>query len=71
MSKNVVNEAMITLKATLVTDPHKNILVAIKIGDTLRNLQVLIGEQMKTSYPDFFESLDGVRAFNITLEKDK
>ena len=26
---------------------------------------------MKTSYPDVFQSLDGVRAFNITLERDK
>ena len=26
---------------------------------------------MKTHFPDEFESLDGVRAFNITLEKDK
>ena len=43
----------------------------IKIGDSLRNLQVLIGESLKTHFPDEFESLDGVRAFNITLEKDK
>ena len=61
----------ISLKATLSTDPSKNIIVDIKIGDSLRNLQVLIGESMKTHFPDIFESLDGVRAFNITMEKDK
>lgn len=59
------------LKATLVTDPQKNVLITVKKGDKLGNLQVLIGEKMKTSYPDVFESLDGVRAFNITMEKDK
>ena len=54
-----------------MTDPSKNIIVEIKIGDSLRNLQVLIGESMKQQFPDEFESLDGVRAFNITMEKDK
>ena len=71
MAKNMIGEAKITLKATLVTDPTKNTLVSVKKGDTIRNLQVIIGESMKIKYPDVFESLDGVRAFNITLEKDK
>ena len=61
----------ITLKATLVTDPTKNIMVEVKMGEKLRNLQVMIGEQMKQIYPEVFESLDSVRAFNITLEKNK
>ena len=71
MTKNMSREAKITLKATLVTDPSKNIIVSVKVGDSLRNLQVIIGENMKTHYPDVFESLDGVRAFNITMKKDK
>ena len=64
-------ESKITLKATLVTDPTKNIIVSIAVGDSMRNLQVIIGESMKTHYPDVFEQLDGVRAFNITMKKDK
>ena len=70
MNNNMNGEAKITLKATLVTDPSKNIIVSIGVGDSLRNLQVIIGESMKTHYPDVFESLDGVRAFNITMKKD-
>lgn len=41
------------------------------MGDTLRYVQVLIGDKMKVQYPDAFECLDALRAFNITLEKDK
>ena len=41
------------------------------MGDTLRYVQVLIGDQMKVQYPDVFECLDGLRAFNITMERDK
>ena len=55
----------------MVTDPTKNIMVEVKMGEKLRNLQVMIGEQMKQIYPEVFESLDSVRAFNITLEKNK
>ena len=65
------SDAKITLTATLVTDPNKNIIVEVKVGETIRNLKVIIGEQMKMSYPDMFQSLDGVRAFNITMETDK
>ena len=71
MTKNMSGEAKITLVATLVTDTSKNIIVSVKIGDSLQNLQVIIGENMKTHYPDVFESLDGVRAFNITMKKEK
>lgn len=71
MAKNMIGEAKITLKATLVTDPTKNTLVCVKIGDTMRNLQVIIGESMKLHFPDTFEALDGVRAFNISLDKEK
>ena len=71
MTKNMSGEAKITLVATLVTDTSKNIIVSVKIGDSLTKLQVIIGENMKTHYPDVFESLDGVRAYNITMKKDK
>jgi len=71
LTKNGNDVAKIILKATLVTDPNKNVLIKVMRGDTIGNLQVLIGDKMKTSYPDVFESLDGVRAFNITMEKDK
>ena len=64
-------EAKISLRATLVTDPNKNIIVVVKIGDSVSNLKVLIGEQMKVHFPEVFQSLDGVRAFNITIEKDR
>ena len=47
-------DAKITLTATLVTDPNKNIIVEVKVGETIRNLKVIIGEQMKMSYPDMF-----------------
>ena len=55
MSTNMSGESKITLKATLVTDPTKNIIVSIAVGDSMRNLQVIIGESMKTHYPDVFE----------------
>ena len=71
MTKNMSGEAKITLVATLVTDTSKNIIVSVKIGDSLTKLQVIIGENMKTHYPDVFESLDGVRAYNIVMKKDK
>ena len=73
MTKNMRGgaEAKITLVATLVTDTSKNIIVSVKMGDSIASLQVIIGENMKTHYPDVFESLDGVRAFNITMKKDK
>lgn len=54
-----------------MTDPTKNIMIEVKMGDTLRYVQVLIGDKMKVQYPDAFECLDALRAFNITLEKDK
>ena len=34
----------VTLRATLVTDPSKNIMIDVKMGDTLRYLQVVIGD---------------------------
>ena len=71
INNNAGGVVRITLHATLVTDPNKNIIVEVKMGEQIRNLQVSIGEKMKTSFPDYFESLDGVRAFNITMEKDK
>ena len=71
LTKNGNDVAKIILKATLVTDPNKNVLIKVMRGVKLGNLQVLIGEKMKISYPEVFESLDGVRAFNITMEKDK
>ena len=37
-------EAKLSLRATLVTDPNKNIIVVVKIGDSVSNLKVLIGE---------------------------
>ena len=42
------------LIATLVTDPNKRIVVESGQGETIRNLQVIIGEGMKTSHPDTF-----------------
>ena len=59
------------LIATLVTDPNKRIVVESSQGETFRNLQVIIGEGMKTSHPDMFQSLDFVRAYNITMVKNK
>ena len=59
------------LIATLVTDPNKRIVVEISETDTVRNLQVIIGEGMKTTHSEMFQSLDHVRAFNITMVKDK
>ena len=59
------------LLATLVTDPNKRIVVEISETDTIRNLQVIIGEGMKTNHAEMFQSLDAVRAFNITMVKDK
>ena len=59
------------LLATLVTDPNKRIVVEISETDTVRNLQVIIGEGMKTNHAEMFQSLDAVRAFNITMVKDK
>ena len=61
----------LTLGATLVTDPSKNIMIEVKFGDTLSYLQVVIGDQMKVSYPDQFDCLDDLRAFNITIERNK
>ena len=54
------------LKATLVTLPDKSVYVEVSENDTVGNLQVIIGENMKTAHTDVFQSLDGVRAFNIT-----
>ena len=65
------NRTHLTLRATLVTDPSKNIMIEVKMGDTLRYLQVVIGDQMKTTYPVEFENLDELRAYNITMEKNK
>ena len=62
---------ILTLGATLVTDPSKNIMIEVKFGDTLSYLQVVIGDQMKVSYPDQFDGLDNLRAFNITIERNK
>ena len=59
------------LLATLVTDPNKRIVVEISETETIRNLQVIIGEGMKTNHAEMFQSLDAVRAFNITMVKDK
>ena len=71
LTKNRNNVPTIILKARLVTDPVKNVLIEIMRGDKIGSLQLLIGEKMKTIYPDMYESLEGVRAFNITQEKDK
>ena len=38
MTKNMNGEAKITLIATLVTDPNKNIIVEIAMGDSMRKL---------------------------------
>ena len=43
------------LRATLVTDPEKNIMIEVKVGDKIRYLQVMIGDTMKQCYPDDFE----------------
>ena len=59
------------LIATLVTDPNRRIVVEASETDTIRNLQVIIGEGMKTGHAEMFASLDAVRAFNITMVKDK
>lgn len=32
------------LRATLVTDPEKNIMIEVKVGDKIRYLQVMIGD---------------------------
>lgn len=45
-------------------------MIEVKMGDTLRYLQVVIGDQMKSSYPDVFECLE-LRAYNITMERNK
>ena len=59
------------LKATLVTIPDRSVIVEVSETDTISNLQVIIGESMKTCHTDVFQSLDGVRAFNITKVQNK
>ena len=40
-------DRLLFLNATLVTDPTKNMQIEVKMGDTLRYVQVLIGDKMK------------------------
>ena len=58
------------LKATLVTMRDRSVIVTVSETDTIGNLQVIIGESMKNSHIDF-QSLNFVKAFNITKVSDK
>ena len=61
----------IIIKAILVTDLKKRIFVETMASDTIRNLQVMIGIEMQSRFPDQFQSLDNVRAYNITKVNNK
>ena len=67
-SGNVSRQFM--LKATLVTMRDRSVIVEVSETDTIGNLQVIIGESMKNSHIDF-QSLNFVKAFNITKVSDK
>ena len=71
MSKQGGIRRKIMLKATLVTDPLKSVFAEVSETDTIRNLQVTIGEEMKIRHHETFQNLEGVRAFNITMDKNK
>ena len=51
-SGNVSRKFM--LKATLVTIPDRSVIVEVSETDTIGNLQVIIGENMKTAHTDVF-----------------
>ena len=71
MTKNMNQERKFTIKAILVQDSTRVIHVEIKPSYQVQNLKVLIGDQMKTNFPEMFEQLDDVKAHTITLGRDK
>ena len=70
MNKSGIIPRKFTLKATLVTMRDRSVIVEVSETDTIGTLQVVIGESMKNSHIDF-QSLNFVKAFNITKVSDK